>query len=495
MADGASSSIEMIRSTLLTLLICCLCAAAVNPGLQLAITEKGLKYVADVGIPLLIEQLKTATIPPMSGRADTPVGHFDYDLSNIKLQSFAIPTYSLTSVHAVGLQLQASRMSASVHADWHYREESWPHVSDSGSADISMSSSSLKLSLALGRDTTNNHFTIETTGCSINIGHLSVDFHGGASWLYNLFNDQIADSLKDSLVKSLCSTADQYIDTSGKAAVESIPIVAKIDSTSEINYELISDPDFQPAYIQTQHKGEFYSIAKPVEAPITAPPIPPATSVDYSKMMYVWVSTYVVNSAAFVYRQSGILAYNITPSSSLPPGVSINTDFFGAFIPELSKRYPHMDMVLDITAGQYPEAVVANNTISLNVPGTLVAMVKLPNNTLTTVFTLGLLIFTKAQVTLASRSGVEVIGFQDTLLSIDIKLISSEIGTFDVNSLQKSLQLIATYVIIPDINNYGTNGIPVPTVSGLSFVDPVITLGNNYIQIATDVNFKPSIFA
>jgi len=37
--------------------------------------------VADVGIPLLIEQLKTASIPPMSGRADTPVGHFDYDLS------------------------------------------------------------------------------------------------------------------------------------------------------------------------------------------------------------------------------------------------------------------------------------------------------------------------------------------------------------------------------------------------------------------------------
>jgi len=49
-----------------------------------------------------------------------------------------------------------------------------------------------------------------------------------------------------------------------------------------------------------------------------------------------------------------------------------------------------MDMVLDVTAGQFPEAIVANNTINLNVPGTLVAMVKLPNNTLTTVFTLGL---------------------------------------------------------------------------------------------------------
>jgi len=116
-----------------------------------------------------------------------------------------------------------------------------PHLSDSGSADISLSSSSLELTVALGRNPTNNHFAIKATGCSVNIGHLSVDFHGGArycnytlnarvfhksifnSWLYNLFNDQIAGSLKDSLSKSLCTTAVKYIDTSGNAAVESIP--------------------------------------------------------------------------------------------------------------------------------------------------------------------------------------------------------------------------------------------------------------------------------
>ena len=58
-----------------------------------------------------------------------------------------------------------------------------PHVSDSGSADISMSSSSLELSVALGRNMTNNYFTLKTTGCSVNIGHLSVDFHGGARYV------------------------------------------------------------------------------------------------------------------------------------------------------------------------------------------------------------------------------------------------------------------------------------------------------------------------
>lgn len=65
-------------------------------------------------------------------------------------------------------------------------------------------------------------------------------------------------------------------------------------------------------------QGEFYSIAKPVEAPCVAPAIPPASTVDpESKMMYVWVSTYVPNTAAFVYQEAGILAYNLTANSSV----------------------------------------------------------------------------------------------------------------------------------------------------------------------------------
>lgn len=43
------------------------------------------------------------------------------------------------------------------------------------------------------------HPTLKTTGCSLSIGSLHVTFHGGASWLYNLFDDTIASSLKSSL--------------------------------------------------------------------------------------------------------------------------------------------------------------------------------------------------------------------------------------------------------------------------------------------------------
>ena len=57
-------------------------------------------------------------------------------------------------------------------------------------------------------------------------------------------------------------------------------------------------------------QGEFFSIAKPVECPYTPPTLP--TLSDSSKMMYVWLTDYIADSAGFVYQQAGILDYNVT---------------------------------------------------------------------------------------------------------------------------------------------------------------------------------------
>jgi len=54
-----------------------------------------------------------------------------------------------------------------------------PHISDSGSCDISVSSVALSLSVLVGADS-QGHATLSTTGCSLNIGNLDIHFHGGA---------------------------------------------------------------------------------------------------------------------------------------------------------------------------------------------------------------------------------------------------------------------------------------------------------------------------
>ena len=58
-------------------------------------------------------------------------------------------------------------------------------------------------------------------------------------------------------------------------------------------------------------KGEFMSAAKPVELPMAPPALPAPSKTD--RMIYVWLTEYVANTAGYVYQAAGVLAYNITP--------------------------------------------------------------------------------------------------------------------------------------------------------------------------------------
>ena len=183
------------------------------------------------------------------------------------------------------------------------------------------------------------HATLSCTTCSLSIGSLDIHFSGGASWLYNLFSSDIADTLKDSLqgqvnglfsslllasflsiilfslqffsvyhsvclyllsfgfflsiilfvhntffvaffslsfcfhsvsitrlsfsfphllllfaLVKVCDAAKSAIDTQGNAALESVPVVEEIDSTSEIDYRLLEKPTFTTEYMATIHK-------------------------------------------------------------------------------------------------------------------------------------------------------------------------------------------------------------------------------------------------
>ena len=55
--------------------------------------------------------------------------------------------------------------------------------------------------------TKNNAPQLHVGTCSASVGSLNIKFHGGASWLYNLFKDPIADAIKKALQPQLCSLA------------------------------------------------------------------------------------------------------------------------------------------------------------------------------------------------------------------------------------------------------------------------------------------------
>lgn len=132
--------------------------------------------------PTLQAALKTASIPDFTDNVDTPVGHVKFTLSGIHIESDAVTNSSIAS-SAAGLSLSLSGITIAIKGHWHYREDSWPHISDSGSLDANTHGASIGATITFGA-TAAGQPSVHVAACTSNVGDLSVEFHGGASWLY-----------------------------------------------------------------------------------------------------------------------------------------------------------------------------------------------------------------------------------------------------------------------------------------------------------------------
>ena len=91
---------------------------AVNPGLKLRITQKGLNYAATQAIKSL--KLQGQKIPDIHGTDDVKVGKVDYDITNAQIQSFVTPHSGLSVKSGTGIHWSIQGASIMLTGHWHY---------------------------------------------------------------------------------------------------------------------------------------------------------------------------------------------------------------------------------------------------------------------------------------------------------------------------------------------------------------------------------------
>jgi len=189
-------------------------------------TQKGLDYVRKLGIPFLENEIKSLDIPDVKGTTSTPIGAVLYGLSSIAIKNVSIPKSNMTIDGKTGLTISCGDAYLEVTSKWRYKEKSWPHIKDSGSVNIEMRQIQLDITFFL--DTHNEKKpTVETRKCLLDIGKLKLSFHGGASWLYNLFANPIAADLKGLIAKEVCHAVSTLIDEEGDKFLLKIPEVVQ----------------------------------------------------------------------------------------------------------------------------------------------------------------------------------------------------------------------------------------------------------------------------
>ncbi|XP_035008446.2 bactericidal permeability-increasing protein-like [Hippoglossus stenolepis] len=455
--------------------------SAVDPGVKVKLTAKGLEYGRQLGMASIEQKLKAIKVPDISGKQKvSPIGKVEYSLSQMKIVKVGLPKSAVDLVPGTGVKLSIANAFISLHGNW--RVKFLRIIKDSGSFDLNVNGLTITTSIAIKRDETGRP-TVSVVSCAATVGSASIKFHGGASWLYNLFKNFIDKALRNAMQKQICPlVADAVTDLNPH--LKTLNVVAKVDKYAEIEYSMVSSPTVSQASIDLSLKGEFYNIGKHQEAPFspTAFSLPPQNN----NMLYIGMSAYSVNSAAFVYNKAGALSLYITddmiPKSS---PIRLNTRTFGTFIPQISKSFPGLMMKLLVKTVKTPVITFVPKNVTTQASCTVTAYAIQPNTTLSPLFILNLETSVSGQLFV---SGMRVAGAV-SLNKMDLTLRTSYVGEFQVRSLDTILQMVLKVVVIPILNVQLAKGYPLPAIGKMKLVNTQLQVLKDYMLIGTDVQF------
>ncbi|XP_041945633.1 bactericidal permeability-increasing protein-like isoform X1 [Alosa pseudoharengus] len=453
-----------------------------NAGVKVKLTQKGLEYARQIGMATLQQKLKTIKVPDLSGTEKVaPIGKVKYSLTGMQITNLGLPKSEMGMVPGTGVSLAIGNAFISLHGNWRVRYLHF--IKDSGSFDLAVNALTITTNIALKSDETGRP-AVSTVSCTSNVGSATIKFHGGASWLYNLFSAYIDKALRSALQKQICPLVTDAI-AELNPQLKTLNVLARVDKYAEIEYSMVASPIVSKSFVDFSLKGEFYNIGKHKEPPFSPPVfgLPP----QVNNMLYIGVSAFTANSAAFVYHNAGAFNIFIT-DDMIPPSspIRLNTRTFGAFIPQLAKQYPGMMMKLLVKTTKQPNISFQLNNVTLLASGTVTAYAILPNTTLAPLFILNMEASVSAHIYV---TGVKLAG-SVSLNRMDMALGASYVGPFQVRSLDNIFLMVLKVAVLPKINAHLQQGYPLPAIGKMNLVNTQLQVLKDFMLIGTDVQFR-----
>jgi lipopolysaccharide-binding protein len=466
--------------------------AATNPGLKLRLSQPGLNYAGSVAVQIMSDKIHDLRIPDQTGTAHVEVGKVEYEIRNIRLTSFQPPSTSVTVNPGSGITWSLSGAALSIHGDWHYKYRlGFIQIQDSGSFDGSGSGISISVSVAIGASSTGQP-TISSNACSCVVNQLDIKIHGGASFFYNLFMGSVENPIRKNLQGKICDAARDAINTNAARELATLQLKVLIEKEWLLDYSLVSAPMFAAGFLESMHKGEFFFVNDPTEAPFQPAPLPSPPTADH--MVTFWMSEYVLNTVGLVMQKHGILAYNLTKKDlpddqkeKLNTTCSLLSGCIGVAFPTVGKLYPNSSVEIEMYSTAAPSASINTADIVGTFDGIMVLRTRLTNGSLAHLF--GIKVSAKVSITPKLDGKV----LKATLDTMDeaMSVVDSSIGPVSTVVFQLFFDVVKKGFIIPKLNEAGAKGFPLPSIQHVEFINTGLSLQPNCVSVTTDVRYKP----
>ncbi|XP_030634174.1 bactericidal permeability-increasing protein-like [Chanos chanos] len=455
-----------------------------DAGVKVRLTQKALEYGQNIGITYLQQKLGTIKVPDISGSESVfPIGEVQYRVTGMQIVSLGLPQSAVGLVPGTAVSFSIGNAFINMHGNWRVKYSNF--IKDSGSFDLSVNDLTISTSIAIRSDETGRP-AVNSAGCSATVGNTKIKLHSGASWLYNLFSFFTDKILGKALERQICPLVVETI-VEMNHYLKSLNVLAEVDEYAEIEYPMVASPVISKSSIDFSLMGEFHSTGQHhwSAAPFspTAFSLPPQDS----NMLYIGLSAFTVNSAAFVYHTAGALSLYIT-DDLIPPSIPIrlSTITFGAFIPQIAKMYPGLMMKLHMKTAKVPIITFQPNNVTVQASSTVTAYAIQPNATLSPLFVLNLDASVSARIYV---TGLKVAG-SVTLNSIDITLGTSYVGPFQVKSLDNIFVMVLKVAVLPMVNAYFEKGYPLPAIGEIDLINTQLQVLKDYMLLGTDLKFS-----
>ncbi|CAG5116460.1 unnamed protein product [Candidula unifasciata] len=433
-----------ITSVFLFLLTSSLAYAA-GPGVKLAVTNNGLVFASQVAGAELRSKLQTLNIPDQSGSE----GSKSWSLKNIHINGITGPDAHISlNPEASGITLGISNFGINLYADWSAKYRIIFKISSSGSVDFSISGASITLVAGLGEK--NGRPSVFAKSCSCNLGDIGIKFHGGlAALILNMFKGAVRNKVRSLLQDKVSSTT--------------IHLNVEIAKKFILDYSLTSAPTVTGNYIEVATKGTVYWKDNRQESPYTPAVLPDLS--DFSNMLYLDVTEYSANTFAYVAHVNGFLKYAIT-------------------VDNLKDHYPDSKLELRINSSSAPSVKFESHKLTIAAAATVEVAAHTPDGVVTP-----LLLKVSVSVTVDPSVVNGNLTGSVTGYTFNIAVIKSDIGEINEADLNKLIREAIDEVVIPGLNEYCKQGIPLPVTGIFRLYNAKLNLQPGYLQIATDVEY------
>ncbi|KAI7808254.1 bactericidal permeability-increasing protein [Triplophysa rosa] len=451
------------------------------PALQTLLTHKSLTHGSQMMSVWIQQKLKSTGLPEVHGNVDIGIGTIDFTLSNMQIVQSSIAGFTPAFVQGTGVSVKITQLSLAVTGGW---ATHFGIIHDGGSFDLRVNSINVNTLLEFSDESA--RLFVSIISCTADVTGVDVNFHGGASFVFQPFVSQFRGQIADMIRQQICPAVGQVIDDVEKH-LQQISVNVAVDQNIYLSIPLTSSPIVTDDSFQLDMKGEFYSISSPSEPPFSPEVFDLPSTEDY--MMSVGLSEFFMNSAVYSYFSAGLLHIRITddmiPQSS---PIHLNTSQFSIFIKQLSTLYPDMKMQVMLYASETPMFSFSPGEMSLHVPASAKFSAVQRDGALTPLFRLDVNGFFVGNAQIQNQHLTAAFKLKNLTLTLG----SSEIGDFKTEALERVVKMVVNMFVLPKLNEQLQTGVELPVPQGFSLSESNIILKNGFLLILTDVEVASS---